>query len=69
MLQLRQFHQLQARRLTEIYEWLQQLHFHKFDTPETDRSVVVFPYLLKEYNRRWYLIAAAEAFNKEMNDD
>ena len=41
-----------------------ELHFHKFDTPETDRSVVVFPYLLKEYNRRWYLIAAAEDTGK-----
>jgi predicted DNA-binding transcriptional regulator YafY len=41
-----------------------ELHFHKFDTPETDRSAVVFPYLLKEYNRRWYLIAAAEDTGK-----
>jgi predicted DNA-binding transcriptional regulator YafY len=41
-----------------------ELHFHKFDTPETDRSVVVYPYLLKEYNRRWYLIAAAEDTGK-----
>ncbi len=41
-----------------------ELHFHKFDTPEIDRSVVVYPYLLKEYNRRWYLIAAAEDTGK-----
>lgn len=41
-----------------------ELHFHKFDTPETDRSAVVSPYLLKEYNRRWYLIAAAEDTGK-----
>ena len=41
-----------------------EIHFHKFDTPEVDRSVVVHPYLLKEYNRRWYLIAAAEDTGK-----
>ena len=41
-----------------------EIHFHKFDTPEVDRSVVVYPYLLKEYNRRWYLIAAAEDTGK-----
>ena len=41
-----------------------EIHFHKFDTPEVDRSVVVHPYLLKEYNRRWYLIAAADDTGK-----
>ena len=41
-----------------------EIHFHKFDTPEVDRSVVVYPYLLKEYNRRWYLIAAVEDTGK-----
>lgn len=41
-----------------------EIHFHKFDTPEVDRSAVVYPYLLKEYNRRWYLIAAAEDTGK-----
>lgn len=37
-----------------------ELHFHKFDSPEVDRTEIVYPYLLKEYNRRWYLIAASE---------
>ena len=41
-----------------------EIHFHKFDTPELNRSMVVYPYLLKEYNRRWYLIAAAEDTGK-----
>jgi predicted DNA-binding transcriptional regulator YafY len=44
-----------------------ELHFHKFDTPEIDRTVIVHPYMLKEYNRRWYLIAAAEDTGKIMN--
>lgn len=35
-----------------------ELHYHRFDTPDEDRQVVVYPYLLKEYNRRWFLIAA-----------
>jgi predicted DNA-binding transcriptional regulator YafY len=37
-----------------------ELHYHRFDTPDEDRHIVVHPYLLKEYNRRWYLIAAAD---------
>jgi len=44
-----------------------ELHFHKFDTPEIDRTVIVHPHLLKEYNRRWYLIAAAEDSGKILN--
>ena len=35
-----------------------ELHYHRFDTSDEDRQVVVYPYLLKEYNRRWFLIAA-----------
>lgn len=37
-----------------------ELHYHRFDTPEEDRHLIVHPYLLKEYNRRWYLIVAAD---------
>lgn len=37
-----------------------ELHYHRFDTPDEERTVTLHPYLLKEYNRRWYLIAAAE---------
>ena len=44
-----------------------ELHFHKFATPEIDRTVILHPYMLKEYNRRWYLIAAAEDTGKIMN--
>ena len=38
-----------------------ELHYHRFDTPDEERTVTLHPYLLKEYNRRWYLIAAAES--------
>lgn len=34
------------------------LTYHKFDDP-TPHSVLLHPYILKEWNRRWYLIAAA----------
>ncbi len=44
-----------------------ELHYHRFDTPEEDRITIVHPYLLKEYNRRWYLIAAAEDTGKILN--
>ena len=36
------------------------VHYHVFDVPDEHRSVVVHPYLLREYNRRWYLICAAD---------
>ena len=34
------------------------LTYHKFDDP-TPHNVLLHPYILKEWNRRWYLIAAA----------
>ena len=36
------------------------IHYYVFDEPDKHRNVVVHPYLLKEYNRRWYLICAAD---------
>ena len=44
-----------------------ELHYHRFDTPDEERTVTLHPYLLKEYNRRWYLIAAAEESGKLLN--
>ena len=43
------------------------IHFHKFESPEVERTIVLHPYLLREYNRRWYLIGAAEDTGKIMN--
>lgn len=43
------------------------LHYHVFDVPDEHRSVVVHPYLLREYNRRWYLICAAADTGKILN--
>ena len=34
--------------------------YHKFSNTEEALIINLYPYLLKEYNRRWYLIAAAE---------
>ncbi len=36
-----------------------ELHYHRFDSLNEDKLIVVNPYLLKEYNLRWYLIASA----------
>lgn len=44
-----------------------ELHYHKFETPKEERTVVLHPYLLKEYNHRWYLIAAADDTGKLLN--
>jgi predicted DNA-binding transcriptional regulator YafY len=44
-----------------------EIHYHKFAAPDEDRHTVVIPYLLKEYNRRWFLIAAAEDTGKILN--
>ncbi len=41
-----------------------ELHYFKFDQKEKDRTVVIFPYLLKEYNRRWFVFGAAELGGK-----
>lgn len=41
-----------------------ELHYHKFQGLDNILSINVHPYLLKEYNRRWYLFAAAESDEK-----
>lgn len=37
-----------------------KLHYHVFQHPEEKKIVLVHPYLLKEFNRRWYLICGAD---------
>ena len=44
-----------------------ELHYHKFDVPDKEQTVVIYPYLLKEYNRRWYLFGSAESDLKLLN--
>ena len=44
-----------------------EIHYHTFAAPDEDRHTVLIPYLLREYNRRWYLIAAAEDTGKILN--
>ena len=41
-----------------------ELTYHTFAQPDDKRKVIVHPYLLKEYNRRWFLIAAADSDKK-----
>ena len=41
-----------------------ELHYHKFSSLYTELIINVHPYLLKEYNRRWFLFAAAEKNGK-----
>lgn len=44
-----------------------ELHYHKFSAMEEELKENLHPYLLKEYNRRWYLIAASERDDKLLN--
>lgn len=44
-----------------------ELHYHKFSKKGDILTVNVHPYLLKEYNRRWFLLAAAETDGKILN--
>ena len=44
-----------------------ELHYHTFHKPGEPLKVRLYPYQLKEYNRRWYLIAAAESDGKLLN--
>lgn len=36
------------------------LKYHKFDNPEV-KEIIVHPYLLKEYNKRWFLFVGIES--------
>ena len=44
-----------------------ELHYHVFSASNDIRKVTLSPYLLKEYNRRWFLIAADEKDDKLLN--
>ena len=44
-----------------------ELHYHTFADSNNVKIVILHPYLLKEYNRRWYLIAAATDTEKLLN--
>lgn len=44
-----------------------KLHYHVFARPNEDLSINLHPYLLKEYNRRWYLFGAVEEDGKLLN--
>lgn len=41
-----------------------ELHYHTFAQPQEQLTTTIHPYLLKEYNRRWFLVAAAEEDGK-----
>ena len=43
-----------------------KLSYHTFND-ESVRSIVFHPYLLKQYNDRWFLIGAADSDNKILN--
>lgn len=40
------------------------LSYHKFSSPTEAFTINLYPYLLKEYNRRWYLFGASEEDGK-----
>lgn len=41
-----------------------KLSYHRFQTPEEVKEIVVYPYLIKEYNHRWFLYCQAETGKK-----
>lgn len=41
-----------------------ELTYHTFNNAKAEKKVIVHPYLLKEYNRRWFLFAAANSDDK-----
>ncbi len=43
-----------------------RLEYHTF-TDRENRKIIFHPYLLKQYNNRWYLIGAAEEDSKVLN--
>ena len=44
-----------------------ELQYHKFESTNELLSVNLCPYLLKEYNRRWYVIGQTETGSKLLN--
>ena len=44
-----------------------ELLYHTFAAPDDDRHIIFHPYLLKEYNRRWFVIGAADSDGKILN--
>lgn len=44
-----------------------ELHYHTFTTPDNYRHIVFHPHLLKEYNRRWFVIGSADTDGKMLN--
>ena len=41
-----------------------KIQYYRFDNINNHHDTIVHPYLLKEYNRRWYLICASEKDDK-----
>lgn len=44
-----------------------ELHYHKFTNKDKDLCLLFHPYLLKEYDRRWYLFGIADSDGKMLN--
>lgn len=44
-----------------------ELSYHTFANPKDAKSIIFHPYLLKEYNRRWFVIGAADSDGKILN--
>lgn len=44
-----------------------KLHYHKFNAPNKELTAIIYPYLLKEYNRRWYVFGSIKGDLKLLN--
>ena len=49
-----------------FHEQVVELTYRKF-LDSTERKVIISPYLLKEYNRRWYIVGGAFDTNRVLN--
>lgn len=44
-----------------------EIEYHKLTSPQYKNKIILHPYFLKEYNRRWYLFAVADSDGKLLN--
>lgn len=45
-------------------QWTVDLSYHTYSNPTDIKTIAFYPYLIKEYNRRWYVIGAAASDGK-----
>lgn len=44
-----------------------ELTYHIYSSPEDKKTIIIHPYLIKEYDNRWYIFCAADSDGKLLN--